>query len=192
MLLNKAKTKDKNEKKEKNKEKEKQKDQYIIERKSDVLFIGCEISLLCYDIMENKTLFDREITEGVLSMSCGRFSNFTEPLCLAGGNCNIVGIDINGEEKFWTVLGGNAICMALGYMDEDNINALFVGTDDFTIRVYKDEESISEINENTKIVIIMPLQDDYFCYGLESVWVYIKEKKKNGSRKKKVIVQQWN
>ena len=186
MLLNKAKTKDKNEKKEKNKEKEKQKDQYIIERKSDVLFIGCEISLLCYDIMENKTLFDREITEGVLSMSCGRFSNFTEPLCLAGGNCNIVGIDINGEEKFWTVLGGNAICMALGYMDEDNINALFVGTDDFTIRVYKDEESISEINENTKIVIIMPLQDDYFCYGLESGTVGLyKGKEKKWFKKEK-------
>ena len=186
MLLNKAKTKDKNEKKEKNKEKEKQKDQYIIERKSDVLFIGCEISLLCYDIMENKTLFDREITEGVLSMSCGRFSNFTEPLCLAGGNCNIVGIDINGEEKFWTVLGGNAICMALGYMDEDNINALFVGTDDFTIRIYKDEESISEINENTKIVIIMPLQDDYFCYGLESGTVGLyKGKEKKWFKKEK-------
>ena len=186
MLISKSKTKDKNEKKEKNKEKEKQKDKYIIERKSDVLFIGCEISLLCYDIMENKTLFDREITEGVLSMCCGRFSNFKEPLCLAGGNCNIVGIDINGEEKFWTVLGGNAICMALGYMEDDNINALYVGTDDFTIRVYKDEESISEINENTKIVIITPLQDDYFCYGLESGTVGLyKGKEKKWFKKEK-------
>ena len=167
MLLNKPKTKEQKEK-EKKEKKENEKDKYMIERKSDVLFIGCEISLLCYDIMENKTLFDREITEGVLSMSCGRFSTFTDPLCLAGGNCNIVGIDINGEEKFWTVLGGNAICMALGYFEQDNINALFVGTDDFTIRVYKDEEPIYEINENTKIVIIMPLQDDYFCYGLET------------------------
>ena len=186
MLISKSKTKDKNEKKEKNKEKEKQKDKYIIERKSDVLFIGCEISLLCYDIMENKTLFDREITEGVLSMCCGRFSNFKEPLCLAGGNCNIVGIDINGEEKFWTVLGGNAICMALGYIEDDNINALYVGTDDFTIRVYKDEESISEINENTKIVIITPLQDDYFCYGLESGTVGLyKGKEKKWFKKEK-------
>ena len=175
MLLFKPKTKeqtkdkkDKDKDKDKDKEKEKEKNKYLIERKSDVLFIGCEISLLCYDIMENKTLFDREITEGVLCMSCGRFSNFNEPLCLAGGNCNIVGIDINGEEKFWTVLGGNAICMELGYIEVDNINALFVGTDDFTIRVYKDEEPVYEINENTKIVIIMPLQDDYFCYGLET------------------------
>ena len=129
MLLNKPKTKEQKEK-EKKEKKENEKDKYMIERKSDVLFIGCEISLLCYDIMENKTLFDREITEGVLSMSCGRFSTFTDPLCLAGGNCNIVGIDINGEEKFWTVLGGNAICMALGDFEQDNINALFVGTDD--------------------------------------------------------------
>ena len=169
MLLNKPKTKDKSKnKKEKDKEKEKEKAKYEIERKSDVLFIGCEISLLCYDIMQNKTLFDRDITEGVLCMSCGRFANFKEPLCLAGGNCNIVGIDITGEEKFWTVLGGNAICMELGLFDDDNNNALFVGTDDFTIRIYKDEEPIHEINENTKIVILMPLEDLYFCYGLET------------------------
>ena len=163
MLLNMPKTKDKTKEK-----KEKEKQQLEIERKSDVLFIGCEISLLCYDIMENKTLFDREITEGVLCMSCGRFSNFKDPLCLAGGNCNIVGIDINGEEKFWTVLGGNAICMELGLYDDDNINSLFVGTDDFAIRIYKDEEPVCEINENTKIVILMPLEDLYFCYGLET------------------------
>ena len=184
MLLNKPKTKDKDkEKKEKEKEKEKK---YEIERKSDVLFIGCEISLLCYDIMENKTLFDREITEGVLSIACGRFASFKEPLCLAGGNCNIVGIDITGEEKFWTVLGGNAICMALGFIDIDNIDALFVGTDDFTIRVYKDEEPFLEINENTKIVIIVPLQDDYFCYGLETGTVGLyKGKEKKWFKKEK-------
>ena len=148
--------------------KDKDKKENEIERKSDVLFIGCETSLMCYDIMENKTLFDREITEGVLSMACGKFSSFKEPLCLAGGNCNIVGVDINGEDKFWTVLGGNTICMALGDFNKDNKNELFVGTDDFTIRIYKDEEPIVEINENTKIVIIAPIEDDYFCYGLET------------------------
>lgn len=84
------------------------------------------------------------------------------------GNCNIVGVDINGEDKFWTVLGGNTICMALGDFNKDDKNELFVGTDDFTIRIYKDEEPILEINENTKIVIIAPIEDDYFCYGLET------------------------
>ena len=123
---------------------------------------------MCYDIMENRTMFDREITEGVLSMTCGKFSSFTEPLCLAGGICNIVGVDINGEDKFWTVLGGNTICMALGDFNNDDKNELYVGTDDFTIRIYKDEEPILEINENTKIVIIAPIEEDYFCYGLET------------------------
>ena len=123
---------------------------------------------MCYDIMENRTLFDREIPEGVLSMTCGKFSSFKDPLCLAGGNCNIVGVDINGEDIFWTVLGGNTICMALGDYNKDNKNELYVGTDDFTIRIYKDEEPILEINENTKIVIIAPIEDEYFCYGLET------------------------
>ena len=136
--------------------------------------------------MENKTLFDREITEGVLCMACGRFSNFNEPLCLAGGNCNIVGIDINGEEKFWTVLGGNAICMELGYYLSDNNCSLFVGTDDYTIRIYKDEEPLLEINENTKIVIICPIEDDYFCYGLETGTVGLyKGKDKKWTKKEK-------
>ena len=166
MKLLKPKTKEA--KKEKDKDSKKEKDKYTIERKSDVLFIGCETSLMCYDIMENKTLFDKEITEGVLSMTCGKFSSFVEPLCLAGGNCNIVGVDINGEDKFWTVLGGNTICMALGDFNNDEKNELFVGTDDFTIRIYKEEEPILEINENTKIVIIAPIQDEYFCYGLET------------------------
>jgi Bardet-Biedl syndrome 2 protein len=150
------------------KDKDKDKIENEIERKSDVLFIGCETSLMCYDIMENKTLFDREITEGVLCMVCGKFSSFKEPLCLAGGNCNIIGVDINGEDKFWTVLGGNTICMDLGDFNKDNKNELFVGTDDFTIRIYKDEEPILEINENTKIIIIAPIEDDYFIYGLET------------------------
>lgn len=74
MQINKPKTKDKKKQKE---------NRY--ERKSDVLFVGCETSLMCYDIMENLTLFDREITEGVLSLVCGKFSSFMEPLCLAGG-----------------------------------------------------------------------------------------------------------
>ena len=176
--LHKPKTKDS--KKDKNKEKEIS----DIERKSDVLFIGCETSLMCYDIMENRTLFDREITEGVLSMTCGRFSSFTEPLCLAGGNCNIVGVDINGEDKFWTVLGGNTICMALGDFDKDNKNELFVGTDDFTIRIYKNEEPILEINENTKIVIIAPIEDEFFCYGLETGTIGLYKGKTKGWAKK--------
>ena len=119
-------------------------------------------------------------------MACGKFSNFSEPLCLAGGNCNIVGIDINGEEKFWTVLGGNAICMELGYYLSETICSLFVGTDDYTIRIYKDEEPILEINENTKIVIIAPIDDDYFCYGLETGTVGLyKGREKKWSKKEK-------
>ena len=184
MLIRKPKTKKNSKEKEEKKPKKEEKD--LIPRKSEVLFIGCEISLLCYDIMENKTLFDREITEGVLCMACGRFSNFNEPLCLAGGNCNIVGIDINGEEKFWTVLGGNAICMELGYYLSDNNCSLFVGTDDYTIRIYKDEEPLLEINENTKIVIICPIEDDYFCYGLETGTVGLyKGKDKKWTKKEK-------
>ena len=137
-------------------------------KNSDVLFIGSDSSLMCYDIMNNKTLFDKDVIEGVFCMACGKFSKYTTPLCLAGGNCNIIGVDITGQDVFWTVLGGSAICMSLGDVDKDEKNELMVGTDDFTIRFYKDEEVINEVNENTKIVIISHIEDDFFIYGLES------------------------
>ena len=101
-------------------------------------------------------------------MACGKFSKYSMPLCLAGGNCNIIGVDINGQDIFWTVLGGSAICMTLGDTNKDEKNELIIGTDDFTIRFYKDEEPINEVNENTKIVIISHIEDEYFIYGLES------------------------
>ena len=123
---------------------------------------------MCYDIINNKTLFDKDVIDGVFCMTCGKFSNYTMPLCLAGGNCNIIGVDITGEEIFWTVLGGSATCMTLGDLDKDEKNELMIGTDDFTIRFYKNEEPFNEVNENTKIIIISYIEDDYFIYGLES------------------------
>ena len=137
-------------------------------KESDVLFIGSNASLMCYDIMNNKTLFDKEIAEGVFCMTCGKFASFPMPLCFVGGSYHVEGVDINGENKFWTVLGGNAVCMCLGDVDKDNKNELLIGTDDFSIRFYENEDPMNEINENTKIVIITYIECEYFLYGLES------------------------
>ena len=61
-----------------------------------------------------------------------------------------------------------------------------MGTNDYTIRIYKDEEPLLEINENTKIVIISPINEDYFCYGLETGTVGLyKGKEKNWSKQEK-------
>lgn len=72
------------------------------------------------------------------------------------------GFDINGDEKFWTVTGGNTLCITLIDLDEDHFKELLVGTDDFSIRYYKNENIIYEIGENTKIIELQPISDSKF------------------------------
>ena len=120
------------------------------------------------DIQNNKTLFNKDVLDGVYCITTGTFANFNNPLCIAGGNCSIQGFDINGDEQFWTVTGGNTQCLSLSDVDEDNINELIVGTDDFAIRFYKRENNIYEINENNKINLIHTISNSKFVYGLEN------------------------
>lgn len=123
---------------------------------------------MCYDLNSNKTLFDRDIMEGVYCMVYGQYSSYPEPICICGGSYNIIGIDINGEDKFWTVLGGNAICMKLNDINNDGANELIVGTDDYTIRFYQNEDNINEINENTKIIELEYIDNTVLAYALEN------------------------
>jgi len=123
---------------------------------------------MCYDLNLNKTLFDRDIMEGVYCMVYGQYSSYPEPICICGGSYNIIGIDINGEDKFWTVLGGNAICLKLNDINNDGANELIVGTDDYTIRFYQNEDNINEINENTKIIEVEYIGNTILAYALEN------------------------
>jgi Bardet-Biedl syndrome 2 protein len=123
---------------------------------------------MCYDIVKNKTLFNKEINDGVYCLASGIFSNYTFPICLVGGNCSLQGFDINGDEKFWTVTGGNTLCLSLNDVDDDSYQEVIVGTDDFAIRFYKNENNIHEINENTKIVLLQSVANSKFIYGLEN------------------------
>ena len=123
---------------------------------------------MCYDLNQNKTLFDRDIMEGVYCMVYGQYSSYPEPICICGGSYNIIGIDINGEDKFWTVLGGNAICLKLNDINNDGANELIVGTDDYTIRFYQNEDNINEINENTKIIEVEYIDNTVLAYALEN------------------------
>jgi Bardet-Biedl syndrome 2 protein len=134
----------------------------------EYLFIGGPTSLMCYDVIANKTLFNNELLNGVYCMTTGVFSKFNYPLCLVGGNFLIQGFDLNGEEKFSTFAGGNAVCMGMSDFDDDSFLELIVGTDDYSIRIYKDEKSSLEINENTKIVLVHPYENTKFVYGLDN------------------------
>ena len=108
------------------------------------------------------------LMDGVYCMVSGMYSIYPTPLCIVGGNCSVTGIDAKGEDKFWTVLGGNAICMTLFDVNEDGYNELVVGTDDFAIRFYQNENVINEINENTKIINVAVIEGFKFVYALEN------------------------
>ena len=58
--------------------------------------------------------------------------------------------------------------MTLFDVNEDGYNELVVGTDDFAIRFYQNENVINEINENTKIINVAVIEGFKFVYALEN------------------------
>ena len=138
---------------------------------NDVLFIGSRTNLLAYgilhmalytplDVDNNRDIFDKEVSDGVSCLAFGGGRGETsspddestaESLIVAGGNCSITGFDIAGDERFWTVTGDNAATLQYMDWDDDGVDELVVGSDDFSIRVFKGEEMIFDINEQSKI-----------------------------------------
>jgi Bardet-Biedl syndrome 2 protein len=118
---------------------------------NEMLFIGSRTNLLAYDVENNKDLFDKEVSDGVNCLAFGTLSTVGEPLIVAGGNCSITGFDIAADERFWTVTGDNASSIQFMDWDEDGEDELVVGSDDFSIRVFKNEEMIFDIQEQSKI-----------------------------------------
>ena len=149
------------------------------DRGNEVLFIGSRTNLLAYDVENNSDMFDYEVTDGLNCLTFGRIPGIFDPLIIAGGNCSIVGIDKNAEERFWTVTGDNAQALCLADWDEDGQEELIAGSDDFAIRVFKGEELIFDINESAKIRSLQRIHKNIFGYSLEngSFGVYYSRKR---------------
>jgi Bardet-Biedl syndrome 2 protein len=92
-------------------------------------------------------VFDKEVSDGVSCLTFGKFPENDTPLVIAGGNCSLNGYDLAAEERFWNVTGDNATALALLDWDDDGELELAVGSEDFSIRVFKGEEIIQDINE---------------------------------------------
>lgn len=143
------------------------------------LFIGSPSSLMCYDVIDNKTMFNKDINDGVFCIISGIFSTFSNPLAIVGGNCSLQGFDINGEEQFWTVTGGDTLCLALNDVDDDSFTEIIAGSDDYVIRYYKKEQNINDIPESNKVIILQSVTNNKFIYALENgtIGMYHREKK---------------
>jgi Bardet-Biedl syndrome 2 protein len=112
---------------------------------NEMLFIGSRTNLLAYDVENNKDIFDKEVSDGVNCLAFGTFSTVGEALIVSGGNCCITGFDIAADERFWTVTGDYASSIQFMDWDDDGEDELVVGSDDFSIRVFKNEEMIFDI-----------------------------------------------
>lgn len=136
----------------------------------DLLFAGSQTNLLAYNVEDNSDLFFLNVPDGVGAICIGpSASNNKQPLVVTGGNCSLQGFDVDGNEVFWTVTGGNVTAMDL------KRSSLLVGTDDFDIRCYKNEEVVYEVMENDSILGIKHLDDDCFTYSLANGTVGVYE-----------------
>jgi len=132
----------------------------------DVLLVGAQTTLLAYDVQENADLFFKDAPDGVNTIVVGRFADQETPLALVGGNCSIQGFDAEGNEAFWTVTGDNVSTMTFCDVDEDGELELLVGSEDFEIRVFRNDEVISETTETDRIVALCPMRHNTFGYAL--------------------------
>ena len=116
---------------------------------ADVLLVCTKSNLLVYKVEENQDVFTRNVTDGGNVVIYGVISD--QELILVGGNCSVQGFDKSGEDPFWTVTGDNVRSLTLLDIDNDGKNELVVGSDDYDIRIFKDDDLIHEITE-TQIV----------------------------------------
>lgn len=139
----------------------------------DLLFAGSQTNLLAYNLEDNSDQFFLGVPDGVGAMCVGRMSSLERrPLILVGGSCSLQGFDSDGNEAFWTVTSGNVTAMDLA-----RGGSLLVGTDDFDIRMYKDEDVVNEVMENDTVLGVRHIDSELFAYSLANgtVGVYERE-----------------
>uniref|UniRef100_A0A9L0JX33 Bardet-Biedl syndrome 2 protein homolog n=1 Tax=Equus asinus TaxID=9793 RepID=A0A9L0JX33_EQUAS len=109
----------------------------------DALLVGTQTNLLAYDVYNNSDLFYREVADGASAMVLGTLGDIPSPLAIIGGNCALQGFDHAGNDLFWTVTGDNVHSLALCDFDGDGKKE----SEDFDIRVFKEDEIVAEMTE---------------------------------------------
>ncbi|KAG5189518.1 ciliary BBSome complex subunit 2 [Tribonema minus] len=113
----------------------------------DTLFVCSETNLLAYAVEQNKDLFYKEVPDGASVIAIGTLPGAGQPLAVVGGNCSLQGFDEDGEERFWTVTGDHVTAMTFVDANGDGAAELLVGSADFEVRAFREEETALEITE---------------------------------------------
>ncbi|XP_031420755.1 Bardet-Biedl syndrome 2 protein homolog isoform X2 [Clupea harengus] len=132
----------------------------------DTLLVGSQTNLLAYDVHDNADIFYREVTDGANAIVLGKLGEIPYPLAIIGGNCALQGFDYEGNDQFWTVTGDNVRSVALFDFTGDGKNELLVGSEDFDIRVFKEDELVSEMAENETVTSLCHMHGSRFGYAL--------------------------
>ncbi|XP_028814444.1 BBSome complex member BBS2 [Denticeps clupeoides] len=132
----------------------------------DTLLVGSQTSLLAYDVHDNADIFYREVTDGANAIVLGKLGDIQYPLAIIGGNCALQGFDYEGNDQFWTVTGDNVRSLVLCDFTGDGKNELLVGSEDFDIRVFKEDELVTEMAENETVTSLCHMHGSRFGYAL--------------------------
>lgn len=145
----------------------------------DALLVGSQTNLLAYDVQQNSDLFYKEAPDGCNSLVLGSLGERREPLAFVGGNCSIQGFDHQGQDQFWTVTGDNVCSLALCDFNSNGQNELIVGSEDYDIRVFQNDELITEMSEAEAVMSLCPIGVGQFGYSLANgiVGVYSGEQR---------------
>uniref|UniRef100_A0A914MQM5 Uncharacterized protein n=1 Tax=Meloidogyne incognita TaxID=6306 RepID=A0A914MQM5_MELIC len=150
----------------------------------DIVIIGTNNSLMAFDVFNNKTIFHREITEGVNFIKIGNIDEYkNENVIICGCGTTIWGFQSDGKDLFWTALGDQINVLELCDMDGDGLNELIVGTDGIEIKakiytyfyklklfskVLKNASFFAEFDEGDPTLAIIAIKPATFAFGLSS------------------------
>ncbi|KAI6217272.1 Bardet-Biedl syndrome 2 protein-like protein [Aphelenchoides fujianensis] len=134
----------------------------------DHVVVGTEKSLLMFDVYNNKTIFHKDMPEGINVILIGMIDEFNEQLVVCGCGTTIWGINAKGEDVYWTTLGDDVNAMTICDIDSDGHNELIVGTSGSEMKVLKNASLQREIVEGDPTVVLCTIQTGIFAFGLSN------------------------
>uniref|UniRef100_K3WPT3 Bardet-Biedl syndrome 2 protein homolog n=1 Tax=Globisporangium ultimum (strain ATCC 200006 / CBS 805.95 / DAOM BR144) TaxID=431595 RepID=K3WPT3_GLOUD len=140
----------------------------------DTLVVGTQASLLAYNVEKNSDIFYKDIPDGVNTMlfvpvpAMKTGNAAPSQMVVVGGNCSLQGYNNEGNELFWTVTGDNVRAMTMTDVTGHGRAELVVGSDDFEIRAFQNEEIVYECTETSQILALTPIQKQMFGYALQN------------------------
>ncbi|XP_018648455.1 hypothetical protein Smp_196700 [Schistosoma mansoni] len=147
-----------------------------ISNRNDLLIIGSKYGILIYDSVNNVDIFWKELkNNGVNTILYKHFDERYKQykdtdIIFIGGHCSLIGLNYSAKELFWTVTSDRIYAITcLSYEnDEEYLNDIVVGSEDYTIRIFRNELIIHEISETDAVIKLISLGGEYFGYGLRN------------------------